>query len=170
MGVTTKAGPCRPAGYGALPDERAQWVDNTIDALADVPISEWWLAGAVPETWRVRMRGEKAGSIGSKIARASQMVPYYEHGHIVHATGSHAILEAGLRRFPVHKPFDLTDAAFWAWRAMRRKVKAPLLPEQPAGQSRWATPSARTATSAPIPATGWDISGEGPGRTTSWTV
>lgn len=63
----------------------------------------------------------KAGSTQqSKAARAQQMLPDYENGRIVHVLGAHTALEAGLIRFPRRKPFDLVDASYWCWRALRR--------------------------------------------------
>lgn len=66
-----------------------------------------------------RMRTAKGGSIGPKTHRASMMLTDYEKGRITHVWGSHGTLEKALRRFPRTKPFDLVDAAFWAWRDLR---------------------------------------------------
>lgn len=66
---------------------------------------------------------EKAGAgVGPKAHRASQMLADYQRPgrRIVHVLGSHTILEAALNRFPAAKPYDLTDAAFWSWRYLRR--------------------------------------------------
>lgn len=60
-------------------------------------------------------RSAKAGAIGSKSHRASQMLADYERGRFIHVIGTHTALERGLRRFPKAKPFDLVDAAFWSW-------------------------------------------------------
>lgn len=61
-------------------------------------------------------RSAKAGSTGvSKAARNALMLADYERGALVHVIGTHTILEKALRRFPLAKPFDLVDAAFWAW-------------------------------------------------------
>ena len=57
----------------------------------------------------------KAGSIGSKMERQQQMRVDYEKGVIIHVLGTHDLLDKALRRFPVQKPFDLADAAFWSW-------------------------------------------------------
>lgn len=69
-----------------------------------------------------RFRAAKAGSYGSKLARASQMVPDYERGEIVHVLGTHEVREAALFRFPKTKPFDLTDASFWSWADLRGMI------------------------------------------------
>lgn len=62
-------------------------------------------------------RWEKAGAgYGPKAHRASKMLAGYETGRIVHVYGTHETLERALRRFPKTKPYDLVDAAFWAWR------------------------------------------------------
>lgn len=61
-------------------------------------------------------RSAKAGSSAmSKTERAARMLSAYERGKIVHVQGTHAVLESALRRFPVAKPYDLTDAAYWSW-------------------------------------------------------
>jgi hypothetical protein len=72
------------------------------------------------ETHRPRLKSAKAGAIGSKTHRAQQMLAAYERGEIVHVIGTHAVLEAALRRFPKTKPFDLVDAAYWSWRALTK--------------------------------------------------
>jgi phage terminase large subunit-like protein len=74
-------------------------------------------AGAIPDgAPKPLFRQEKAGAgHGPKAHRASQMLAAYERGEIVHVVGTHGPLEAGLRRFPLTKPFDLADAAYWAW-------------------------------------------------------
>lgn len=67
-----------------------------------------------------RMDSDKAGAgYGPKVHRASQMLPDYETGMIVHMWGTHATLERGLKRFPKTKPYDLTDASWWCWRDLR---------------------------------------------------
>lgn len=69
-----------------------------------------------------RFRAAKAGSFGSKVHRASQMLPDYERGEIVHVLGTHEQVEAALFRFPKIKPFDLTDASFWSWADLRGMI------------------------------------------------
>lgn len=69
---------------------------------------------------RWAFRSEKAGSIGPKTHRAQQMLVDYQRGRIVHVVGPDQLLERALRRFPVTKPFDLVDAAFWAWHDLRQ--------------------------------------------------
>lgn len=65
-------------------------------------------------------RDAKAGAgHGPKAHRAAQMLADYERGGVVHVLGTHEILERALRRFPKTKPFDLVDAAYWAWRDLR---------------------------------------------------
>lgn len=61
-------------------------------------------------------RSAKAGSAqAGKAERAARMLSDYERGRIVHVTGTHHTLEAALRRFPLAKPYDLVDAAYWGW-------------------------------------------------------
>lgn len=81
------------------------------------------------EAWRLLVeRGElpadavkptfkwaKAGSVGGKVERQSLMRTAYDQGKIFHVIGTHQILEGALKRFPIRKPFDLADAAFWGW-------------------------------------------------------
>lgn len=63
-----------------------------------------------------RFASEKAGAgHGSKMARAQRMLVDYERNRIRHLRGTHSVLELGLMRFPKTKPFDLVDAAYWAW-------------------------------------------------------
>lgn len=71
-------------------------------------------------------KSAKAGAgHGSKAHRASQMLVDYEHGKFIHVEGTHQALEKALFRFPLTKPFDLTDAAYWAWRDLRHSIQAP---------------------------------------------
>lgn len=67
-----------------------------------------------------KFRDAKAGSVGPKTDRAGQMLADYERGgRIIHVIGTHQTLERALRRFPVMKPYDLVDAAYWSWRSLR---------------------------------------------------
>ena len=67
-----------------------------------------------------KFRAEKGGTIGPKAHRAGLMLADYEKGgRIVHVIGSHQLLERALRRFPLMKPYDLVDAAFWSWLSLR---------------------------------------------------
>jgi len=71
-------------------------------------------------TWLPLMVWDKAGAgYGPKVERNLQMLADYERGKIVHVNGTHLILERALRRFPLTKPFDLVDAAFWSWNDLR---------------------------------------------------
>lgn len=61
----------------------------------------------------------------SKASRAQKMLVDYERaGRIVHVLGTHLVLERALNRFPRMKPYDLVDAAYWSWRAIRSGGKA----------------------------------------------
>lgn len=78
-------------------------------------------SGRVPEdTIQPGFRSEKAGAgYGSKVERNQRMLQDYEHGRIIHVRGTHRALERALKRFPLTKPFDLVDAAFWSWNDLR---------------------------------------------------
>lgn len=88
------------------------WESVYREALAQV-LSEH------PELLDQRVPGfasDKAGAgHGPKTHRASKMLVDYEHGNVVHVLGTHEVLERALRRFPLTKPFDLVDAAYWSW-------------------------------------------------------
>lgn len=77
-------------------------------------------SGELPRNYpRPTFKHAKAGSIGSKRHRHNMMRAAYDRGEFVHVMGTHNILENGLKRFPINKPFDLCDAAFWSWRSLR---------------------------------------------------
>ncbi len=72
--------------------------------------------GAIPAGVRQPMfKAAKAGAIGGKGERGSRMLTAYERDQIRHVHGTHTVLERALHRFLLKKPFDLVDAAFWAW-------------------------------------------------------
>jgi len=61
-------------------------------------------------------------STGSKMERASQLLVDYELGkiyHVMNEQDSYVVLESALRRFPLRKPYDLTDACYWAWQDLK---------------------------------------------------
>jgi hypothetical protein len=61
-------------------------------------------------------RSAKAGQSNmSKVERGMKQLAAYERGKIVHVIGTHDVLESSLRRFPLAKPYDLHDAAYWSW-------------------------------------------------------
>ena len=68
-----------------------------------------------PGTRQPRFMGARAGSVGSKAERGSKMLTAYERDQIRHVRGTHTVLEKALNRFLIKKPYDLTDAAYWAW-------------------------------------------------------
>lgn len=72
--------------------------------------------GKVPAKARQpRFLGARAGSVGSKAERGSQMLAAYERDTVRHVRGTHTVLEKALNRFLIKKPYDLADAAYWAW-------------------------------------------------------
>lgn len=56
-----------------------------------------------------------------KAHRVGQMLTDYElpGTRIRHVVGTHRTLEQALNRFPLTKPLDLADAAYWAWHDLR---------------------------------------------------
>jgi hypothetical protein len=73
-------------------------------------------------TVKPRFKQAKAGAgHGPKAYRASQMLAAYERGEIIHVIGTHDLLERGLRRYLIRKPYDLVDAAYWSWRDLARR-------------------------------------------------
>jgi hypothetical protein len=72
--------------------------------------------GEIPEgLFLPRFEHVKAGSTGeSKRARIAKLRVDYEVGpRIRHVAGGAHALEKGLRRFPLFKPYDVVDAAYW---------------------------------------------------------
>lgn len=91
----------------------------------------------IPATRVPRFKSRKAGSSNqSKAERASKMLPSYERGGIVHVRGTHGVLEASLRRFPLTKPHDLTDASYWSWYELTSVPKS-VAASGVTQQSRW---------------------------------
>ena len=61
-------------------------------------------------------------STGGKIERTSTMLADYELGrvwHVINEQNTYLDLEAALLRYGRTKPFDLVDAVFWGWEALR---------------------------------------------------
>lgn len=80
--------------------------------------------GQIRRNQAPKFTSAKAGAgHGPKVERASRMLTAYERDTIVHVTGTHQTLEKALRRFPVSKPFDLVDAAYWSWWHLAGKRK-----------------------------------------------
>lgn len=111
--------------------------DFTVHAILGLPTT-WQEAGIDPaspnfssliaafnsydlaEVHRPPFHWEKAGAgYGPKTHRASRMLVDYEHGLFRHVLGTHDVLERALGRFPLRKPYDLTDAAFWSWNDLK---------------------------------------------------
>ena len=60
-----------------------------------------------------------SAATGSKVVRANQLLAGYETGRVIHKIGEDLVkLEQALMRFPISKPFDLTDAAVHCWVAL----------------------------------------------------
>jgi hypothetical protein len=90
-----------------------------------------------PKTPKPLFKQAKAGAgHGPKAHRATQMLAGYERGEIIHVTGTHEALERGMKRYLLFKPYDLVDAAYWAWNDLTTGATkaAPLILSQP---TRW---------------------------------
>jgi hypothetical protein len=95
--------------------------------------------GLIPaDTRQPLFRDERAGTLGPKTHRQSQMRAEYGHDagkpnerivHVMDPEGTWRILERALRRFPKVKPLDLADAAFWSWRALRHPAPVMVVGE-----------------------------------------
>lgn len=81
--------------------------------------------GRIRPGQRPGFTSDKAGAgHGPKVERAGRMLAAYERGEIVHVIGTHETLERALKRFPKSKPFDLVDAAYWAWQSFHSTASA----------------------------------------------
>lgn len=84
--------------------------------------------GLIPEgTPMPSFKDARAGGIGSKVHRGNLQVVQYEKGRFVHVKGTHKVLERALNRFPLTKPFDLHDSAFWSQYYLVRGAGRPFL-------------------------------------------
>ena len=78
--------------------------------------------GLPEDALKPQFQSAKAGAgHGSKVERNQRMLADYERGNVIHVRGTHRALERALKRFPLTKPFDLVDAAYWAWRGVSEK-------------------------------------------------
>lgn len=84
--------------------------------------------GAIPADAVIpSFRDARAGAIGSKIHRGNLQVIQYEKGRFIHVRGTHRVLERALNRFPLTKPFDLHDSAFWSQHFLVKGASRPFL-------------------------------------------
>jgi hypothetical protein len=106
---------------GVETDQGGDTWASTYDSAWKALVEDEHEPGITDKTRRPTFRQEKAGAgHGPKAHRASLMLADYEKGRFWHVVGTHDVLERGLRRFPKSKPFDLVDAAYWAWHDLRR--------------------------------------------------
>lgn len=91
--------------------------------------------------WNTRkpvFKQNKAGAgHGSKAQRSAHMLVDYERGKIIHVAGTHDLLERALQRYLVAKPYDLVDAAFWAWYDLTAGHVPSLAPSVASQRSTW---------------------------------
>jgi len=92
--------------------EADAWVSTHPEMAIVAPLAHGIARGTLRQP---PYRSAKAGQgHGSKVARNQRMLVSYEQGKVVHVTGTHAVLERALKRFP-NKPLDLADASYWTW-------------------------------------------------------
>ena len=92
--------------------EAEEWIASHTELAAVAPLANDIVAQRLRQP---QFRSAKAGQgHGSKVARNQRMLVSYEQGKVIHVTGTHAVLERSLKRFP-NKPLDLADAAYWGW-------------------------------------------------------
>lgn len=96
-------------------------VDKTVGTAEEGALDrEVYEARKAMQRRKPKFRQAKAGAgHGPKVHRASQMLVDYERGKITHVEGTHQTLERALRRFPITKPYDLTDCSYWSWYDLR---------------------------------------------------
>jgi len=89
-------------------------------SVADVAWRELVTTKVVaPDARRPNLLSAKAGAdTGGKFERGSQMAAEYRMGRFVHVRGTHEVLEKALKRFPLSKPYDLADTAWWSWKGL----------------------------------------------------
>lgn len=88
------------------------WLDLWEDIVSETNIDE----DLLPYVELVKA----SSGTGGKMERASQLCAEYERGMIEHLENETArTLEAALYRFPMAKPYDLVDSAWWAWNELR---------------------------------------------------
>lgn len=88
-------------------------------------------------TMRPKFVQRKAGSIGPKSHRANLMLAHYERGGFVHCIGTHEVLERGLARYLIRKPFDVVDSSYWSFYELMQRSQATEPVPQLTKQSRW---------------------------------
>lgn len=92
------------------------FLKGVIDKYVAGKPEERAIARTALERLKPNYTSEKAGGgFGPKSQRAARMHVYYTESKFRHVLGTHKILESALLRFPVRKPYDLCDAAFWSW-------------------------------------------------------
>jgi hypothetical protein len=106
---------------GVETDQGGDTWESTYKVAADRLVSE----GTIKRSQVPRFKSDKAGAgHGSKVHRQQQVLADYERGNVVHAIGTHGILERALKRFPRTKPLDLADAGYWSWSDLKRESPA----------------------------------------------
>lgn len=105
---------------------KALIADDTVPEIhGPIPFNPATGEQAIPATPRPRLRQAKAGrDTGGKVARQTQMVDDYDKGMVKHVIGTVHVLERAQRRFPLKKPLDLADAAYWSWRSLTRQHRS----------------------------------------------
>jgi hypothetical protein len=87
-----------------------------------------YLVHITEDTFMPTVTGMKAGATQMpKTHRAALMLQDYERPNKIRhvRSGTEHVLRAALHRFPKTKPFDLTDASYWAWNELTNPSVAP---------------------------------------------
>jgi hypothetical protein len=119
-------------------DQGGDTWQTVFDAVWDHLLRDETVPQIVWHTRRPVFRQDKASAgHGSKAMRTAKYLAAYERGEVVHVIGTHDALESALRRYLIRKPFDLVDAAFWAWHDLTAHTVPSLAPSVASQRSVW---------------------------------
>lgn len=109
---------------GVETDQGGDTWQSVFREAVDTLVSE----GRITRDQAPGFKDAKAGAgHGPKAQRAAQMLTAYEQGRFVHVIGTHDVLERGLKRYLVRKPYDVVDSAYWSsWDLLNEAPPAAL--------------------------------------------
>ncbi len=111
-----KAVELKAESVGVETDQGGDTWDTVYYAVWEALVADPDVPQITADTAKPAFKQDKAGAgHGPKAFRATLMLSAYERGEIVHVIGTHESLERGMRRYLLVKPYDLVDAAYWAW-------------------------------------------------------